>query len=142
MTALTDATYDAVALGVPVRIVGVTGQVKTHITHDGGASQPIATMAAGTIVSEVVVVITEAFNGAPTIDIGDVTDPDGILPTASITKTLAAISGEDESTRGVYLYSTHRRCKFYAAGTVINAAVASASTTGEADVYITYSPAV
>jgi hypothetical protein len=130
---------DPVTYGVPVRIVGTDHIVKTHITHDGGATQPLATFVAGTIITDIVVVITEAFNGTPTIDIGD-TDADSLLPNAGITKTLAAVSGEDESTRGVYLYSTHRRCKYLAAGATFNAVLGSlgTTTTGEADVLITY----
>jgi hypothetical protein len=131
---------DPVTFGIPVRIVGTDHIVKTHIVHDGGAVQPLATFVAGTIIEDIVVVITEAFNGTATIDIGDV-DPDSLLPNAGISKSpLMAVSGEDESTRGVYLYSTHGRCKYLAAGTTFNASLGSlgTTTTGEADVLITY----
>jgi hypothetical protein len=130
---------DPITYGVPVRLVGVDHIVKTHIKHDGGATQPLATFVAGTIITDIVVVMTEAFDGTATIDIGD-TDTDSLLPNAGITKTLAAVSGEDESTRGVYLYSTHRRCKYLATGTTFNAVLGSlgTTTTGEADVLITY----
>jgi hypothetical protein len=132
--------YDPVTDGIKVKMVGATGSVKTHIVHDSGATQAIATFAAGTIIEDMVIVITEAFNGTATIDIGDAGDADGLMPTANITKTLAAVSGEDESVRGAYLYATHKRVKYYAAGTVVNAALGSlgTTTTGEADVIILY----
>jgi hypothetical protein len=131
---------DPITFGVPVRLVGVDHIVKTHIVHDAGATQPLATFVAGTIITDIVVVITEAFDGTATIDIGDASDTNSLLPDGAITKTLAAVSGEDESVRGVYLYSTHRRVKYLATGATFNAVLGSlgTTTTGEADVLITY----
>jgi hypothetical protein len=131
---------DPITFGVPVRIVGTSPMVTTKITHDGGTTQPICTLAAGSIIEHCVLVVTEAFNGTATVDIGIAADPDGMLPDASITKTLAAESGEDESTLGVLLYSTHKRVYYCAASTIVNATLGSlgTTTTGEAYVIITY----
>lgn len=132
--------YDPITDGVRVRMVGADAVVKTHITHDGGTTQPIATFGAGTIIEHCLVVITEAINGTATLNIGIAGTTDGILPDASITKTLAAENGEDESALGSLLYSTHKRVYYCAAGTVVNATLGSlgTTTTGEADVIITY----
>jgi hypothetical protein len=58
-----------------------------------------------------IAITTTAFNGNITINIGDAGDTDGILPDASITKTLNAVSGEDPATYGVYLWNVGAQTK-------------------------------
>jgi hypothetical protein len=135
---LTDV--DPITYGVPVRIIGTSNAVTTHITHDGGTTQPIATFSAGTIIEHCLLVVTEAINGTATVNIGIATNTDGMLPDASITKTLAAVNGEDEADLGDLLYATHKHVYYCAAATIVNATLGSlgTTTTGEADVIITY----
>ena len=135
---------DPCTYGMPVRIIGTSNAIKTHITHDGGTTQPIATFGIGTIIEHCLLIVTEAINGTATVNIGIAGTTDGMLPDASITKTLAAENGEDESALGSLLYSTHKRVYYCAASTVVNATLGSlgTTTTGEADVIITYRLAV
>jgi predicted phage tail protein len=120
--------------------VGCLHQVKTSIGHANG-TPTIAVLPAGSILTDVMTVCTEAYNAtAPTVNIGYAGSTDVILPTASITKTLDAVSGEDVTTRGTDLFSTNAKRKYYAAQTTVIATIAGASgnTTGTMDVILSY----
>ena len=107
---------------------GAFKTTRAVVTYNGGAAQAVATLPAGSVLYDVITVCTIAFTAtAPSIDIGYAGSTNVILPTASVTKTLNAISGEDESTRGTDLYSTHARRKYYAASTDVIATVAGGS---------------
>lgn len=84
---------------IPIKVI------KGQITHDGGASQEIATIPAGTLLLKALAICDEAFDGdtpAPTLDIGFVGAPASILPTPDL--TLNAITGEDPSELGGLLW--------------------------------------
>jgi hypothetical protein len=120
-------------------VSGIT-KVKTTITFNGGATQLISTLPAKSILYDVLVVVTTAFDGTATINIGPVADADGVLANAHITKTLAAVSGEDVTLRGAELFSTNPKSKYYSGITAINATLGSlgTTTTGVADVYLIF----
>jgi hypothetical protein len=122
----------------PTTVSGLV-MTKTTIHYNDASPVTLTTTATNTILTDVIVVATTAWNGTtPSIDIGTIADADGILPNASITKTLNAVSGEDVTTRGVDLYaSSHAKLKFYAAATAIRATIAITDTSaGVADVYL------
>ena len=119
----------------------VTGLVMTKTTSHYNDASPVTltTTATNTILSDVIVVATTAWDGVATINIGTVASANAILPDASITKTLNAVSGEDVTTRGADLYaSSHAKLKFYAAATAIRATITSTGTVGVADVYLIF----
>jgi len=122
--------------------VGCLHQVKTSIGRANG-TPTIAVLPAGSILTDVITVCTEAYDAtAPTVNIGYAGggNSDKILPTASITKTLNAVSGEDVTTRGTDLFSTNAKRKYYAAQTTVIATIAGASgnSTGTMDVILSY----
>lgn len=130
---------------------------------------PLGTIPGGSMLLKCITVASTAFNGNITITIGDTGNAAGILADANIAKTLNAVSGEDPSTYGVYLYTpgvsgtptqngttpfavtawptpttwAGPRVKWYANDTVLNATVAQTTTTvGALEVYIFYIRAV
>lgn len=112
------------------------------ITHDGGATQAIVTLPANSLVLDALFVVTEAFDGSVTINIGiSGGDTDGFLADAKITKTLAAVSGEKNVDQGALLYDTSGSCgrNYYSSGSAsVIASVASGSTAGEGTATIVY----
>jgi hypothetical protein len=119
---------------------------------------PIGTIPGGSMLLKCITVASVAFNGDITITIGDAGNAAGILADANITKSLNAVSGEDPSTYGAYLYtagaqqagSTYQvttwagpKVKWYANDTVLNATVTQTTTSvGALEVYIFYIRAV
>jgi len=84
---------------VPVKVI------KGQVTYDGGASQTIATLPAGTLLLKALAVCDKAFDGdtpAPTLDIGVTGTPSGIIPTPDL--TLNAFTGENPADLGSFLW--------------------------------------
>ena len=118
-------------------VSGIT-KVKTTITFNGGGTQLISTLPAKSILYDVLVVNTIAWDGTCTINIGKAGDTDAVIANANIAKTLNAVGGEDATLRGVDLFSTNPKSKYYAAETAINATVTSNGATGTSDVYLIF----
>jgi hypothetical protein len=138
LASIWDSQTNSINVGTgPTTVSGLAG-VKTTIHFNDASPVVLTTTATNTILLDVIVVATTAWDGAVTINIGTIADPDSILPNAGITKTINAVSGEDVTTRGVDLYSTNPRLKFYAAATAIRATIAAPGTTGVADVYLLF----
>lgn len=93
------------------------------------------------MVTDVFIKVGTAYAGSGSIDIGDASDTDGFLPDASITKTAGAVSGDDVTARGVYLYDGTNNTilrKFYATATDVVVTVGAGFTAGDATVYVVY----
>lgn len=88
---------------------------------------------AGTLVEQAYVYIETAVTGSTAIDIGDDDDPDGFIPTASLTLGTPAVYGFGPDEKGAYLAATgEQRSKFYSAsGKEAKIAVTGASTAGK-----------
>ena len=134
------------------------GVITATIPLATSGTVPIGTVPAGSLVTDVITVIgvtPDVRDG--TINIGDAGDTDGYLPTANVTQTAAAVSGEDPALRGAYLYVPgvqtltvlpadytvttygHPRTKYYAADTVVNAIITKGTNTvGTVIVYLFY----
>ena len=97
-----NVTTDKLAPGVLTQ--NVRDMVKTAAILKTTGTIPICTIPAGSYVYRVITSARIGFDGSTSINIGDAGDTDGFLPTANITKTLAAVSGEDPATYGVYLW--------------------------------------
>jgi hypothetical protein len=90
----------------PLTLNELTGWPLIHKQIDKTAGTiPIGTIPAGSLLQKCVTVATTAFNGNFAVTIGDTEDQDGILANAYVTKTLAAVSGEDPATCGAYLWT-------------------------------------
>jgi len=93
------------------------------------------------IVTDVIVKVTEGYNGSGTIDIGDASDSDGFLPNASITKTAGAVSGGNVASRGAYLYDSTNKTKLvklYTEATNVKVTIGNGFSAGAAKVYVVY----
>ena len=93
-------TPDCLAAGVKKVLVG-------HITYnDGKSANPIIAIPANSLVTDVIAVCTETFNGSSvTLTIGDDGTADGFLSNAHISLTAGNVSGEDVANRGAYLWT-------------------------------------
>ncbi len=108
---------------------------KGAITYSGGATQDIATLPANSLVLEVILHITTAFNGTgATIDIGDSGDIDRFIANADVAEgSVGFVRSSKTSAAGAHghLYST---------ATTVQAAVnaGTGGTQGAATVYVLY----
>jgi hypothetical protein len=145
-------TSDKLAAGILTQGTRVP-VMYAQVTKTAGVI-PIGTIPGGSMLLKCITVASTAFDGNITITIGDAGSAAGILADANIAKTLNAISGEDPSKYGAYLWvpgaqsgttpfgvSTWAtpRVKWYANDTVLNATVTQTTTTvGALEVYIFY----
>jgi len=113
-----------------------------EITHDGGATQSIVTLPANSLVLDALFVVTEAFDGSPTINIGvSGGDTDGFIADGKITKTLGAVAGIEADDYGDLLWdtgNTHRRNWYTSGSAAVIASVASGSSAGAGNATIIY----
>lgn len=134
---------------VPVSdVTGSTGNffIEQHavklIKHDDTSPVTIFQIPAGSVVTRVYARVTEVFDGTtPSIEIGDGSDTDGFLPSASITETVTGLYGENDADGGAYLVSGDQRLsKYYNAATNITCTIAALGddTTGEAEIHVFY----
>ncbi len=111
--------------------------------HAADATIPIGTIPGGSLITDAIAVCSEATDGNGTLTVGNTGDVDGIFTNANITKTLAAVSGEVDTTHGAYLYATHRKPKWIVDDSIINAYVAKGTNTvGILQIYIFYTRGV
>lgn len=115
---------------------------KATITYDGGATQAIATLPAGSIVIAVMVNVRTAWDDDGACQgIGDATDQDGFMLYSHVLTSATGWKGTDSDT-GDYLYESTDKTKLfklYTAETTINATMLSNTyAQGEMDVYIIY----
>ena len=138
---------------------GVAKVLSGTVTYnDGKSANPIITIPANALVTDVIAVCTTAFNGtAVTIDLGDDSNASNFIGNANVGLTLNAVSGQKCSDRGsnlwlsgtlsattpfgVSVWPTPLR-KFYAATNHLNSTLGytgtSKGTAGAMTVYLAY----
>jgi len=96
---------------------------------DTNTTKPVIDVPAKTLVTNVILVVTEAFaGGTPSIDIGDGDDPDGWIDTDDVTETTIGAYCGDETTTAAYANSR----KYYPTADTIDAVIATGLTNGTA----------
>jgi hypothetical protein len=97
---------------------------------------------AGSIITKVFIEITEAWNGtAASINIGNGTDTDGYLPTASITEATLGKYGLNDNSGGVLIWDSTNKARiydFFSTAGVVKATISpgAGASTGKAIVYV------
>lgn len=120
----------------PGEINSAVHVVSGIVTFDGGSSQNIAEIPAGSLVLDVFCNVTEGFNGTgATVKIGDADDDDRFLASTDITPASMGFSRSSKTT------AAGAKGHIYNADTVVKATVGAgtpANTKGKAVVYIAY----
>lgn len=102
---------------------------------DTGTTKAVLNVPAGTLVTKVGIVVTEAFaGGSPLIDIGDGDNPDGWIDQGDITATTIGSYMGDETTTAAYSDTG----RYYVTADTIDAVVSASLTNGTAYVWAEY----
>lgn len=137
---------------------GVPKVLSAQVTYnDGKSTVAKVTIPANALVTDVIAVCTQTFNGdTVTLTIGDDGTLDGFLANTHIGKTAGNVSGEDPANRGSLLWVDgqqdgleevtswgRKKQKFYADGTLhlcttLSYAGASKGTAGAMTIYLVY----
>jgi len=121
------------------RRIAATEIYVATVNYSDSSPKTLFTLPANTVVVDAFVQVTTAFDDATaTIDIGDDSDPDGIVPSSSLDLTTTGFQALKENEKGVYLWDgTNKKMKVYDADTDIKATInAGSSTAGQIKVYV------
>lgn len=108
---------------------------KGTVTYNGGSPQNIATLPANSLVLEVILHITTAFNGTgAAIDIGDAGDADRFIANADVNEGAVGFTRSSSTT------AAGAKGHLYTQETIVRAAVSAGTggNQGAATVYILY----
>jgi hypothetical protein len=149
-----NAAIAAVSTALTTATKVVVKYVSIDMTATGTVVTPICTVPSMSIVTDVFTFCETAQTGSGTLTIGDTNNAAGYMADTNITKTLNAVSGDDPSIRGPYLYTVGiqagtpgfavstwagPRVKFYATATAVNVTnVKGSNTTGQMGIYLIY----
>jgi len=109
------------------------------VNYSDSSPKTLFTLPANTVVVDAFVQVTTAFDDATaTIDIGDDSDPDGIIPSSSLNLTATGFQALKESEKGAYLWDgTYKQIKVYDSNTDIKATInPGSSTQGQLKVFV------
>ena len=109
------------------------------VKYSDTSPKTLFTLPANTAVIDAFVQVTTAFDDATaTVDIGDDSDPDGIIPNSSIDLTTTGFQALKESEKGAYLWDgTYKQIKVYDTDTAIKATISPGSSTqGQLKVFV------
>ena len=102
------------------------------------AATPIFTVAAGTIVYDLLAKVVTAFTASAALTIGDSDDVDGYMAVTELVSTV--ISSELRTSKGsTALTAVYQFGKIYAAEQTIDVTAGATFAVGQADVYLVYS---
>jgi len=125
------------------QVKGVPIQTVKQVNFDSSSPATIVNLPAYTEVVDVKVQIVTQFDGTdPSLDIGDASDVDGLMPAASINAGAQGWYGDNADDKGVYLWDAangHPIKKTYTAQTDIICTIGGTGMSqGIANVYVSY----
>lgn len=100
----------------------------------------VMSLDAGSVVEDAYLEVMTAVTGSTALDLGDGADPDGYVPTASVTLATPAVYGAGEDEKGALLHdgtsTQSKRVARYTAAGAVNLTVTGTTTAGKVMVVV------
>jgi len=122
-----------------IRKISAAEVYEEVVNYNDSSPKTLFTLPANTAVIDAFVQVTTAFDDATaTVDIGDDSDPDGIIPNSSLNLTATGFQALKESEKGAYLWDgTYKQIKVYDSNTDIKSTInPGSSTQGQLKVFV------
>ena len=122
-------------------MLGSTNIYENVVNYNDTSPKTLFTLPANTVIIDAFVNVTTAFDGSTpaTIEIGDSSDSDGLIPSSSIDTTTTGFQALKENEKGAYLWDgTYKKMHVLTTDTDILATftLAGDETQGQIKVYV------